>query len=230
MIALFQRVFKSLNLTISLMAMPSVDLSTLIHEACSGTSIISFPTDTVPALAVRPDRAGLIFTAKQRSQDKPLILMAATPDALWPFAHGNEDELQVWQQVSDQHWPGALTLVLPASDRVPEQMHTTSLKTIGLRVPADPMARYVLAQTGPLATTSANRSGCPPLLSVEAILTEFPEVVTLSSQAWQSLALTLGSSSDLLVSTNSLEVPSTIIRWQGKGWEVLRQGAVQMNL
>ena len=47
-----------------------VSINALVQGAISGDYIVSFPTDTVPALAARPDRAELIFAAKRRSQDK----------------------------------------------------------------------------------------------------------------------------------------------------------------
>lgn len=57
---------------------------------------------------------------------------------------------------------GALTLVLPASDKVPRVMNPQDPTTIGIRVPNHPIARAILAQTGPMATTSVNVSGKPP--------------------------------------------------------------------
>ncbi|NES66435.1 MAG: Sua5/YciO/YrdC/YwlC family protein, partial [Okeania sp. SIO2D1] len=61
-----------------------VSIETLIEGAVSG-NLVSFPTDTVPALAALPQKADLIFQAKRRSPDKPLILMGATPESLWPY-------------------------------------------------------------------------------------------------------------------------------------------------
>ncbi len=89
-------------------------MSALVAGASSG-QLVSFPTDTVPALAVRPDCSELIFKAKQRSQEKPLILMGAYPASVWSFVKGTDAEMTIWQQVAQKYWPGALTLVLPAS-------------------------------------------------------------------------------------------------------------------
>ena len=131
----------------------------LVLAATSGQTIISFPTDTVPALAVRPDKAELIFQVKQRSTRKPLILMGATPESLWPYVKGTTEEMQIWQQVAQQYWPGALTLVLPASEKVPHAINPTDPTTLGIRVPDCELTRNILQQTGPMATTSANLSG-----------------------------------------------------------------------
>ncbi|HEY9761277.1 MAG TPA: L-threonylcarbamoyladenylate synthase [Trichocoleus sp.] len=209
--------------------MPQVSLSELVTGARSGQALVSFPTDTVPALAARPDQSGLIYQAKQRSQDKPLILMGSTLDELLPYVVGTAEEIALWRQVADQHWPGALTLVLPTSSQAPPEMNPQQTGTLGIRVPDHPLARYILAQTGPLATTSANRSGQPPLQTLGEIAEQFPEVLILSPEALQALENEVG---DMLDDPNEQPsgsgLPSTVARWAGQGWEILRQGAVQL--
>lgn len=196
--------------------MTQVSLSALVAGASTG-QLVSFPTDTVPALAVRPDRSELIFAAKQRSQEKPLILMGASPAALWPFVQGTAAEMEIWQQVAEQYWPGALTLVLPASEQVPAAMNPTDPTTIGIRVPNSRIALAILSQTGPLATTSANRSGEPPLQTMAAIETYFPAVLTLESPKLEA---------DQISTTG---VPSTVAKWTSSGWKILRQGSIQLE-
>ncbi|MEB3356909.1 MAG: L-threonylcarbamoyladenylate synthase [Synechococcales bacterium] len=212
--------------------MPQVSLADLITAGQAGDRLISFPTDTVPALAVRPDRAELIFTAKQRSATKPLILMGACAEDLWPYTAGSKDEVRVWREVVDRYWPGALTLVLPASDRLPLAMNPTDPTTIGIRVPDCAIARHILERTQPLATTSVNRSGQPPLQTIAAINAEFPEVLTLSPQDLADLARSLPDfargTPDSTVESASGK-PSTVVKWTGQGWEVLRQGAIALE-
>ncbi len=196
--------------------MAQVSIDSLIQGAISGDYIVSFPTDTVPALAAKPDRADLIFAAKRRSQDKPLILMAASAEALWPYVLGTPAELNLWQQVAASYWPGALTMVLPASAKVPAVMNSIDRTTIGVRVPNSPLALKILQQTGPLATTSANLSGQPPLESVAEIEAEFPEVLTLVP-------------AELATATTASSLPSTVAKWTGSDWEILRQGAIELE-
>ncbi|MDY6803095.1 MAG: Sua5/YciO/YrdC/YwlC family protein, partial [Cyanobacteriota bacterium] len=93
--------------------MTQVSLNALIEGAKSG-KLVSFPTDTVPALAVRPEKSELIFQAKRRSQTKPLILMGDKAESLLPYIAGSPQELELWQQTAVKYWPGQLTLVLPA--------------------------------------------------------------------------------------------------------------------
>ncbi|NJK29514.1 MAG: L-threonylcarbamoyladenylate synthase [Acaryochloris sp. SU_5_25] len=195
--------------------MTQISIAALVAAARSGR-LISFPTDTVPALAVRPDQAPKIFAAKQRQADKPLILMAAHPRAIWPFVQGNDQERECWQQMADQYWPGALTLVLPASSRVPAVMNPKNPKSIGVRVPNFALAQMILQQTGPLATTSINRSGQAVLTVLEDINRQFPQVLTPLGSQWQ-----------LPPSATAL-LPSTVVEWTGQSWQVLRQGAIHL--
>lgn len=195
--------------------MTQVSLDTLVAGAIAGR-VVSFPTDTVPALAAKPDCSEEIFMVKQRRADKPLILMGASAEDLWSFCQGTPPELAIWQQVADKFWPGALTLVLPSSARVPRGMNPLNPTTIGVRVPDLAIARQILARTGPLATTSANLSGQPPLSTMEAVNAQFPEVLTL-----------LLSNRETPTSVSG--VPSTVARWQGDRWEILRQGEIQLE-
>jgi L-threonylcarbamoyladenylate synthase len=195
--------------------MTQVGLEALVAGAISG-SVVSFPTDTVPALAVLPERSELIFAVKQRSQDKPLILMGANSEDLWPFCGGMAEERLIWREIAGKYWPGAITLVLPARDRVPPAMNPMDPTTIGVRVPDCAIARQILAQTGPLATTSANLSGQPPLQTMAEIDAQFPSVLTLSLAESESIQKESG-------------VPSTVAKWTDSGWKILRQGAIQLS-
>jgi L-threonylcarbamoyladenylate synthase len=187
-------------------------LSEVVTAAMNG-AVVSFPTDTVPALAVRPDRAELIYQLKQRDLSQPLILLAANSADLWPFARGNSAEQEIWHQMASRYWPGALTLVLPASTRVPAGLNQTGTDTIGLRVPNCDLAREILMQTGALATSSANISGEAPLLNMIRVDRVFPTVTTLAAEHYQT----------------PTSLPSTVIKWTDNGWEVLRQGAIVID-
>jgi L-threonylcarbamoyladenylate synthase len=197
--------------------MALVSLAELVDAVRSGDRLASFPTDTVPALAAKPDAAGLIYAAKQRTLDKPLILMAGDEADLWAYLQGSPAEQAQWQALMRDYWPGALTLVLPATDRVSRQMNSAQPGTIGVRVPNHDLARHILRQTGPLATTSVNRSGEPALLDMGTIAQAFPQVLQLMDAAIAAIA-----GANPIGSTQ----PSTVIRWTGAGWEILRQGAV----
>jgi len=194
--------------------MTQVSLEKLIAGARAGL-LVSFPTDTVPALATIPEKAELIFAAKQRSQDKPLILMAASAEDLWPYVKGSENEYKIWQELTGKYWPGGLTLVLPASQLLPKVMNPTDPTTIGIRVPNSAIALTILAQTGPLATTSANLSGQPPLQTMAEISAQFPDVLMATTESQDEIP--------------GQGIPSTVAKWTGINWQILRQGAIKLD-
>jgi L-threonylcarbamoyladenylate synthase len=188
-----------------------------MHPACSASELAAklqageaaiFPTDTLPALATRPASAELLWTLKQRPRNKPVIMMAAEVEALWTCL-GLKIEA-AWQELAERYWPGALTLVLPAQGEWLELLNPGGT-TLGLRVPNCDEARELLQLSGPLATTSANRSGEPACMNHQEAALRFPEVAQLGPVPWP--------------------VPSgqgsTVIEWEPSGnWKVLRAGAV----
>ncbi len=196
--------------------MTQVSIADLVAGVRSG-EVVSFPTDTVRALAALPEYAESIFAVKQRSMSKPLILMAADSDQIWDFVKGSKEEYGIWQSIADKYWGGALTLVLPASAKVPSCMNPNDPTTIGVRVPRSDIARKILAQTGPLATTSANLSGKPPLQTIAEIEAEFPNILTLATTAYDN-------------KTPAIGIPSTVAKWDGKEWQILRQGAINLDM
>lgn len=196
--------------------MVKVSQTELIAGAIAGKAV-SFPTDTVPALAIKPELADCIFQLKQRPAHKPLILMGAAIADLLPYLVYTPSELAVWNQLIEQYLPGALTLVLPASKKVPAVINPTNSSTIGIRVPAHSLACQILQQTGVLATTSANISGQDALTTMTAINQAFPDVLVLDPQDLEAKYKT-GSG-----------LPSTVVSWQNQGWKILRQGSVVID-
>jgi L-threonylcarbamoyladenylate synthase len=189
--------------------MVQVSSTELISGAIAGR-VVSFPTDTVPALAVKPELGDLIYQLKQRAANKPLILLGSTIDDLLPYVTYQDSELAAWQDLIQQHLPGALTLVLPASDKVPPGINTTDAETVGIRIPNCAVALEILAQTGVLATSSANLSGQNTLRTRDEIDQAFPSVLVL-----ENLDLSPGSG-----------LPSTVVLWQQGQWKILRQGKI----
>jgi L-threonylcarbamoyladenylate synthase len=199
--------------------MTTVSWTEFITQVGQGSAIGSFPTDTVPALAAAPNAAAAIYTTKQRQLDKPLILMAGDIATIWDYVSGSDADRQAWQALMQDYWPGALTLVLPASPLVPTAMNPLQPGTIGLRIPDHALARAILRETGPLATTSANLTGEPALLDMTAIDQTFPTVLQLSDDALTTHAMPPNQ-------CPSCGTASTIVQWQHGGWQILRQGAV----
>jgi len=175
-----------------------------------------FPTDTLPALAALPAAAGQIWALKARPSSKPLILMGAEAGPL--FAALELPAHPCWLELAERCWPGALTLVLPARGSVVAALQpgvVAAEARLGLRIPACERARELLQRTGPLATTSANRSGDSPCLTAAAAEATFPQVPRLAPLPWPQPS---GEG-------------STVLAWSQAGtWQVLRSGAVMPDL
>ena len=201
--------------------MPYVSLQTYVDAARSGR-VVALPTDTVWGIAVAPEHSTELYELKQRSLEKSLILMGASAADLWPYV---TLDMAQWKSMTEQYWPGQLTLVVPASPKVPLGMHPKTPDTIGVRVPDHPLARQLMALTGPLATTSANLSGQPTLKTSEQVLAEFPQVYGLDQQAMQTLLEPLGPET---VVPSPSGLPSTVVCWQSDHWQTIRQGTVYL--
>ncbi len=133
-------------------------------EHLSAGQIVVVPTDTTYGIAADPTRRSTIaavFDVKGRPLDKPLPLLADCPQSL--------DGIAVWdsptRKVFEAFWPGPLTLVLERADGYTHDLGGASA-SIAVRVPAHAITLEILRLTGPLAVTSANRSGDRPALSV----------------------------------------------------------------
>lgn len=195
--------------------MVRVSQDNLVAGAIAGKPV-SFPTDTVPALAIKPELGTRLYQIKQRPSNKPLILMGASIADLLPYTVYTEEDLAAWQKLIQQYLPGALTLVLPASERVPKAINPTQSNTVGIRVPDSSIARQILQQTGALATTSANISGRETLTSMAAIAKTFTDVLVLEdADITKQEKIASG-------------MPSTVVCWQDRQWRILRQGSIKL--
>lgn len=187
------------------MSFSLIEPPTCIKQLRSGRVVI-VPTDTVPGLVSLPEQAEFIYQIKGRDPLKPLILLAAQIEDVRDCIEGWLDE---WEVLARRGWPGPLTLVLPVGPGVPFQIHRGG-GTIGVRIPAHAQTLSVLRETGPLASTSVNRSGEKALLNTAEIQRQFPRLPLLAG--------VYGGSGQA----------STVVRWQDGGWSVLRQGSFRL--
>ena len=184
-----------------------VDCKTAWRTLKSGLPII-FPTDTLPAIGCLPKFSDIIYEFKKRDRNKPLILMGSEHKHLIDYVHESAKEDYV--NLASKYWPGALTMVIPASEKQTLNLTSNDL-TIGLRIPNSYMAQSLLRETGPLLTSSANISGFTGSTTVEGIAHEFPSVKILGPIPW-------GKRSGKA---------STIIFWKKSGeWRLIREGEV----
>jgi tRNA threonylcarbamoyl adenosine modification protein (Sua5/YciO/YrdC/YwlC family) len=147
-------------------------------DAVRSGRLIVIPTDTVYGMAARPDdpaATGALFAAKGRPRDLTLPVLADGEAAARRL--GGFDERA--DRLAAAFWPGALTLVLPRTDETRGWDLGGDRDTIGVRVPRHPLALAVLAGSGPLAVTSANRSGQPEATTCDELTEVFGDRVAV---------------------------------------------------
>lgn len=138
----------------------------LARAAIARGELIVMPTDTVYGVAAdafNPVAVQRLLDAKGRGRQSPppvLIPSLATLDAL-----AAEVPPQV-RALVEAFWPGGLTVILPARDSLQWDLGDTA-GTVALRMPADQVALELLAETGPLAVSSANLTGEPAAVTAE---------------------------------------------------------------
>ncbi|MBX3286334.1 MAG: threonylcarbamoyl-AMP synthase [Actinobacteria bacterium] len=174
----------------------------------AGGSVV-LPTDTVygvAALASVPGAAGRLFAAKERGADHPLAVLVADVDQALPLLASPP---AVAREAMDRHWPGPLTLVLRRSPEALGLDLGGDPATIGVRCPDHAFVRALAARVGPIATTSANRTGeATPSTAREA-------------------AAGLAVAPDLVVDGGPAgAVASTVVDATEQPWQVLRVGAL----
>ena len=122
----------------------------------------------------------------------------------------HESAKEDYENIASKYWPGALTMVIPASEKQPSILTSNDL-TIGLRIPNSNMAQSLIRETGPLLTSSANISGSIGSTTVEGIALDFPSLKILAPNPWEK----------------SSGKASTIIFWKKSGdWRMIREGEV----
>jgi len=184
-----------------------VDCKSALKTLKSGLPII-FPTDTLPAIGCLPKFSNTIYKFKKRDRDKPLILMGSEYQQLINYVH--ESAKEDYENIASKYWPGALTMVIPASEKQTTILTSNDL-TLGLRIPNSYMAQSLMRDTGPLLTSSANISGFKGSITAEGIALDFPSIKILGPIPW-------GKSSGKA---------STIIFWKKSGnWKLIREGEV----
>jgi len=130
-------------------------------EALRRGEVIVYPTDTVYGLGCRIDderAVQRIFAIKRRPPTEPLPVLLADPAQLDDYVRGVSPAAR---RLISRFWPGALTLIVRRSDRVPAAVAGGG-DTVAVRVPGHPLPRALARAIGvPIVGTSANSHGMP---------------------------------------------------------------------
>jgi L-threonylcarbamoyladenylate synthase len=171
--------------------------------------LVVLPTDTVYGIgcdAFSETAVNALLVAKGRGPDMPVPVLVGSPATL---AGISAQSGGVVKRLTEAFWPGALTIVCTQQPTLKWNLGNTH-GTVAVRMPLHPVAIEVLRETGPMAVSSANRSGQPPARSGE--------------HARQQLGSTVAVYLDSFPSED--DVPSTIVDVTGEVPRVLREGAI----
>lgn len=150
----------------------------LARQAVGRGEVVVIPTDTVYGVAAdafNPEAVQRLLDAKGRGRDAPppvLIPGQSTLDALADFVP------DVVRRLVDEFWPGGLTVILVAQPSLVWDLGETR-GTVALRMPANSFALELLAETGPLAVSSANRTGEPAATTAQEAVDQLGESVDI---------------------------------------------------
>lgn len=187
---------------------PSAAIAAAV-EALRGGDIVGVPTDTVYGLAADPFRTGAsdrLFRAKGRPRNVELPVLVASVEQALELAVSVPDSAC---RLMARYWPGPLTLVLPRRPDLEADLGEDDA-TVGVRCPDHPVPRALCAAMGPLATTSANRHGEPPVTTA------------------QDLERALGAVVELVLDAGPCRGrPSTVLDVTGEFPRLLRSGALE---
>lgn len=179
-------------------------------EAALAGGLLVLPTDTVYGIGTRPDEPSAtarLFEAKGRPRDLELPVLVPSTAAAREIASFDERA----EALALRFWAGALTIVLRRTERSRDWELGGDPETIGVRMPHHPLALAVLARTGPLAVTSANRSGRPTPATCEEVRSVFADAVDVYLCEPEPLAGTASTVVDL---------------GHGDGARIIRSGAI----
>jgi len=134
--------------------------------------VIGFPTDTSYGLGADPfneNAVRQIFEIKGRPEGKPILLLVNSIEMAASVCHLSETALAL----AKRFWPGPLTMILPAQERVPFIV-TAGTGNVGIRWPASDFASGLVGAFGqPITATSANRSGVPSSVTAVEVCEQF---------------------------------------------------------
>jgi L-threonylcarbamoyladenylate synthase len=157
----------------------SRSIFTKSSEILKSSGIIAYPTESFYALGVlATDEYAIkkLYELKKRSADKPLPIIIGDIDLLSSIVRGIPAPAE---DLIRKYWPGPLTLIFDAQDRVPDLL-TGLQRKLAVRIPGESVALHIArALRLPITSTSANPSGKPPAEEIDTIIKYFGDKIDL---------------------------------------------------
>jgi L-threonylcarbamoyladenylate synthase len=136
-------------------------------EVLARGELVAFPTDTVYGLgadAFNDMAVRQLYLAKGRTHEKAIPVLVAN---LEQFVDVVDRTTLTAMRLVEKFWPGPLTIILGKASDLASAISVHG--TVGVRIPDHPIAQELILEAGPLAVTSANRSGDPEACTAEEI-------------------------------------------------------------
>ena len=185
-------------------------------ELLKDGGVVAFPTDTVYGVGVdplQPQAVRKLYRIKGRPDNKPIAILVGSIEDVERVAHSPSEP---FSRLADRFWPGGLTLILEARDLPPEI--TAAGNTVGVRMPNHPLTLELLREFGgPIATTSANRSGEDPATSAGEVDAQLGDRVNLIVDGGDTITKVASTVLDLSAS------PPRILRHGGISEQMLME-------
>ncbi|MGO2541105.1 MAG: L-threonylcarbamoyladenylate synthase [Specibacter sp.] len=186
------------------------------QKAIAAKQVIVMPTDTVYGIAAdafSPQAVATLLAAKGRGRNMPPPVLIPRIGTMEGLAVEISDDAR---KLAEKYWPGPLTLIFHAQPTLTWDLGDT-VGTVALRVPDDQLALDLLTITGPLAVSSANRTGQAAAQTASEARTQLAESVEVYLEGgFRPLEGTDGT-------------PSTIVDATGLRLRVVREGAVSLE-
>jgi len=185
-------------------------------RALEAGQLVVFPTETVYGIGARPDLPAAttaLFEVKSRPSSLSLPVLANDASSAWELGVPDHSA----KRLAEAFWPGPLTIVMPRTDRTIPWMLGDQTATIAVRVPDHAISQALLDRAGPLAATSANPSGDPPLEHAKDLVAAFAGRAAVILVLPEDAGYPSGT-------------PSTVVDCTSPAIRVLRTGAIGEDL
>jgi tRNA threonylcarbamoyl adenosine modification protein (Sua5/YciO/YrdC/YwlC family) len=202
---------------------PEIDAVRYAAHFLTRGCVIGIPTDTFYGLAADPFNLAAvdeIYRVKGRPETRALPILVNSLEQALMLVRDREGDIGgvntapgKFLRLAEAFWPGGLTLVMDASNRVPLKV-TANTGKVALRWPKSALVEQLINEfEGPITGTSANVSGFPSCSGADQVM----------KQLGNRLPLVLDGGD------TGAALPSTIIELRGEEWKVLREGAIPVT-